>query len=265
MTFFDFSKSLESLTKVGGKLVFLFDEFEYMAQNQNLDPAFFAGLRSIASNPNVAFVTASSSSLLELTYANRTVLGSPFFNIFSKIRLGLLDDRDARDLIGNPSRAVGMTFSNSTVEHILSLADHHPFFIQVACFHAFETQSQKGFLVEADYVSLRERVEDELRDHFRSAWGRLKSEERQVLMSLDTAQDDPMNQDALEFLKDQCLIYRKGKRWTLLCSPWMDFVQAQLRQARPEVPRGEEVVVAKAAPQLVSPEACTISVQLSAG
>ena len=265
MTFIDFSSALSRLTLSGCKLVFLFDEFAYMARNRNLDPAFFAGLRSIASNLEVAYATASSLSLLDLTYANSSVLGSPFFNIFSTIRLGLLEDRAARDLIGNPSRAAGLPFSDATVEHILTLADHHPFFLQVACFHAFEMQSQKGFLTEADHALLRERVADELRDHFRSAWEHLKPEEKRVLLSLDAAQDDPTNQGVLETLKNQCLVHREGDRWTLLCDPWADFVKTQAQQVIPAASRREEAATAEPPPPRGSPETCTVSIQLTSG
>lgn len=263
MTFFDFSTALESLTKTGGRLVFLFDEFEYLAHNRSLDPAFFAGLRSIASNLSVAYVTASTVSLLDLTYAN-SMLGSPFFNIFSPIRLGLFDDRDAKDLIANPARSEGIGFSEATVEHILSLADHHPFFIQVACFHAFETQSQKGSVSEGDLAALHERVDVELRDHFRSAWGHLEPDEKRALLYLDTAQDDPANQAILRSLEDRCLVQRDGSRWILLCDSWADFVRAQTLQVSLAAPRDQEMTAAKIALRPDLPEACTVSLQLSA-
>ena len=143
-TFIDFFEALETLTKFGGMLVFLLTT-RRLAQNKNLDPAFFAGLRSIASNLRVAYVTSSARSLLDLTYADKSLLGSPFFDIFSTIRIGLFEDSAARELIRKPSSAAGVAFSDATVEQILSLADHHPFFIQIACFHAFEIQSRREF------------------------------------------------------------------------------------------------------------------------
>ena len=98
-------------------------------------------------------MTASGRSLLDLTYADKSVLGSPFFNIFSTIRLGLFEDSDARELISRPSHGGGRGILRCNGGFILSLADHHPFFIQIACFHAFEMQSQNGVLTDADYPS----------------------------------------------------------------------------------------------------------------
>lgn len=263
MSFIDFSNALAEFTRSGVKLVFLLDEFEFLAKISSLDPAFFAGLRSVATNLSVAYVTASCHSLLDLTFANNQVLGSPFFNIFSTIRLGLLEDSAARELIRKPSSAAGVAFSDATVEQILSLADHHPFFIQIACFHAFEMQSKKQALGGADHASLRERVEEDLRDHFRSAWGHLKPEERRALLSLSTTQADPADQGALDALRDQCLVRREEKRWNLLCQPWADFVRKQAQQSISEAPRMEEAAEVKRTEPPSSAATCTVSVHLN--
>ena len=240
MTFFEYSNALAGLTQFGRKLVYLLDEFEYLARNTNLAPAFFAGLRSIANNLDVAYVTASGQDLLDLTYADKSVLGSPFFNIFSMIRLALLDDNDARDLIGGPSRAAGVEFSDATVEFIRSLADHHPFFLQVACFHAFDLQSQKGTLTEADHRLVQGRVRDGLEDHLQFAWDHLKAEERQVLSSLDTAQDDLKYFATMKSLQNQCVICMNDNRYRL-CTLWADFVKSQPPvPTAPEAPGGKQ-------------------------
>ncbi len=263
MSFIDFSNALAEFTRSGVKLVFLLDEFEFLAKNSSLDPALFAGLRSVATNLSVAYVTASCDSLLDLTFANSQVLGSPFFNIFSTIRLGLFEDSAARELIHKPSSAAGVTFSDATVEQIVSLADHHPFFIQIACFQAFEMQSKMQDLIAADYASLRERVEEDLRDHFRSAWGHLKPEERRALLSLSTTPAVPADQGGLDALRDQCLVRREEERWNLLCRPWADFVRKQANQSIAEAPRMEEAAEVKRTEPPSSATTCTVSIHLN--
>lgn len=249
MTFFGFSNALGTLTQHGRKLIFLLDEFEYLAENSSLAPAFFAGLRSIAGNLDVAYVTVSRRSLLDLTYADKSVLGSPFFNIFSTIRLGLFEDKDARELISGPSRAASVEFSEATVDFIVSLADHHPFFLQIACFHAFEIQSQKGILTQADYRSVQARAWDGLQDHLKSAWGHLKPEERRVLWSLETAQNDPKHAPTVKSLHDQGVICRSEDRYRL-CTLWADFLSSQrLEPDVPEQPHGR-----RQPPTIVQPD-----------
>jgi hypothetical protein len=226
MTFFDYSAAFARLTQLGRKLVFLLDEFEYMAENSSLTPEFFAGLRSIAGNQDLAYVTATGRSLLDLTYADKSVLGSPFFNIFSTIRLGLFDDKDARELINRPSRGAGVEFSNATVDFILSLADHHPLFIQIACFHAFEMQAQNGALTAADYPLLSERVKSEVQDHLQYAWSKLKDQEKQALLSPETAWEDPQFAKVMTSLKNHGVICQSNSRYRL-CALWADFVRSQ--------------------------------------
>jgi CHAT domain-containing protein len=267
MIFSDFSDALGKLTQFGCKLIFLFDEFEYLGQNKNLDPGFFAGLRGIANNLDVAYVTASGSTLLELTYADHDVLGSPFFNIFSTIRIGLLEDSDARSLITEPSRAAGVQFSDSTVDYILSLTDHHPFFIQVACSHAFEIQSQQGSLTQRDYALLRESVEDDLTSHLQYTWDHLTGEEKRILLSLGTAQDNPRNHAIIESVKNQCLICQKDGRWVQLCGLWTEFAESQTQKDVPRAADEEGTISEKSSPSAppVASDACTVSVQLSSG
>jgi hypothetical protein len=238
MTFFDFSHALAGFTQLGRKLVFLLDEFECLAQNSSLTPAFFAGLRSIPNSWDVAYVTASGRSLLDLTYADRSVLGSPFFNIFTTIQLPLFKDEDARDLIYGPSRAAEVHFSDATAKFILSLTDHHPFFIQIACFHAFDIQSQKETLTEADYQLIQERARDGLQDHLKVTWGYLKPEEKRFLSSLEIAQDDPRYNPTLQSLLKQGVICQRDNRYRL-CALWAEFVRSQPAEASDREPRSD--------------------------
>jgi hypothetical protein len=153
--------ALATISNAGLKVVFLLDEFEGLSQNQTLDLGFYSGLRGFTGNLEVAYVTASRHSLFDLTYTEE-VLGSPFFNIFSTIQLGLFNEEEARSLIEEPSHSAGMTFSEQTIAFILSLAGNHPLNLQIVCSYAFERQSRKGKLEEVDYRWLRQRLEPEL-------------------------------------------------------------------------------------------------------
>lgn len=272
ITYMEFQDTLETITQSGLKLTFLFDEFEGMSHNENLDAGFFGGLRGIASNLDVAYVTASRRSLFDLTYAEG-VLSSPFFNLFTTINVGLFEASDAHTLIEEPSRAAGVAFSEETVDSILTLADHHPLYLQIACFHAFDLQPQKGDLGlglglgSTDHRLLRQRVEPELIGHLKYAWSQLTEQERQALSSLETAQDDPRLRRVMESLKNQCVICPREDRYVLLCGPWADFVQSQAPEGpgnepvEPEWERGDAPAVAPlpSAP----PDVCDVSVQLS--
>ena len=68
----------------------MLDEFESLAANAAFDSSFYGELRSLAGELGVVYLTASKKSLYELTYQHADTLSSPFFNIFSEERLGLM-------------------------------------------------------------------------------------------------------------------------------------------------------------------------------
>jgi len=83
-----FSRAIDRVMDLKKKLVFLLDEFDYVSRNEHFDLNFFNFLRSIAHNRALSFVTASTKSLLDL--CDKSVISSPFFNIFNVLNLGLI-------------------------------------------------------------------------------------------------------------------------------------------------------------------------------
>ena len=77
-------------------LALLIDEFEALAGNPALDPSFFSGLRGLATRYTLSFVVASQRPLISLAFADRSVLSSPFFNIFATVPLGLFTAEQSR-------------------------------------------------------------------------------------------------------------------------------------------------------------------------
>jgi serine/threonine-protein kinase len=114
----------------------LFDEFEAITKNRNFEPEFFAFLRSLANNYNVAYVTSSVRNLQEMCH-NREISDSPFFNIFSNLNLGAFNPQEARKFVAEPSRECG----NPLEEHfetIVELGGHFPFYMAIACSILFD-------------------------------------------------------------------------------------------------------------------------------
>ena len=227
LSFFDFSEALGALTATGVTLVFLFDNFEYLARNEAIGPAFFSGLRAIANHLDVAYLTASRRPLLELTYTDRSVLGSPFFNIFATVKLGPFEEPVARELIEGPSAASGVRFSDATVEFLLGLADHHPYYLQVACFHAFEMQSEKGELSEQDYDELSAGVARAVEDDINLIWNsELTEQEKKLLNSSRSNWHDPTYHDLIQSLNDQGVVCMRDDVYQL-CDLWVAYLDIE--------------------------------------
>ncbi|MBN1220215.1 MAG: AAA-like domain-containing protein [Anaerolineae bacterium] len=117
-------------------IVLLLDEFENVTRNRHFDNDFFGGLRSLAIHHNLALITSSQKSLVELTHSEE-VRTSPFFNIFATIHLRAFSEEEATELIDRYLASTGTKFLISELNVIFALASYHPHFLQVACHHLF--------------------------------------------------------------------------------------------------------------------------------
>jgi hypothetical protein len=170
----DFTDTIDQVMDLNKKLVFLLDEFDYVSKNEHFDLDFFNFLRSIAHKRAVSFVTASTKSLLDL--CDKSVISSPFFNIFNVLRLGVLEPDDALELIRVPSTRAGYSLAGDNA-FILDLAGQHPFLLQLACFLVFETRST-DISAPLDHLAIRNAFQQLAHDHFKYAWEALDREEK---------------------------------------------------------------------------------------
>ena len=169
------------LEVAGLRLVFLFDEFETVTRNEAFGGEFFGFLRSLANTHPVAFVTASRRELQALCHT-REISESPFFNIFSCVRLGPMVASEVTRMIREPSADAGVPLEPHEAE-IRDLGGRLPFFVQVACSAAFEC------LVESDDDrldpgSFGDRFLEEAGSHFRYLWEHFEPTQRRAMASL---------------------------------------------------------------------------------
>ncbi len=226
ITYRTFERTLRPLIRQGWKPIILLDEFEGMSRNPHLDPDFFSGLRALTARYPLAYVTASKQPLLALTYADAGVLSSPFFNIFANIRLGLFTQTDAYKLVASLANKGQVAFTPTTVETILNLAGPHPFFLQIAGFHAYELwQAKKTNLVDEDYLKLDNRFRTSVEEHFIYYWRNLSAVEQRILATLPASQNSQA--DIIRQLEQSCLIRHQDEGYNYLSSTFCDFVHTQ--------------------------------------
>ena len=209
------------------RMVLLFDEFEYLARNPRLDTHFFSSLRALNIRYQIAYVLVTVSPLFTLTYGDTAWLGSPFFNIFAQVRLGLFSAHEAHELIARPAEVVGVHFPSKLTEFIHDLTGGHPFMLQVACYWAFEILASRGHF-ESDYGDLQAMVREDLESYFAYYWGHLSDEERFVLISLSTAESawpvEQMTHVTAE-LESKALIVARDSSYSLFSSAFAEFVR----------------------------------------
>lgn len=182
--FLDLKSILQDITSQSKNVVFLFDEFELITINKNLDTNFFSGLRNLANNFNVCYITASYVPLLKLTLSKET-LGSPFFNFFTQVNLTLMDEKDVNKLIMKPAQECGIEFNDNIVEFITTTAGRHPFFIQMLCYHIFNWLIDNKSISESDFQKISNKFVFEAMPHFQYFWDHLSKEEQQFLIIIN--------------------------------------------------------------------------------
>jgi len=165
------------MTTSGFELVFLLDEFDSILQADAFSAEFQAYLRSLANGYDLAWVTASTARLGEIS--SEPAMSSPFFNIFSVIPLGPMRREEAVELITVPSRKQGLSLEQDT-DFLLDLAGLHPLLLQIACCGLFEARATLRLLTPKAYEHTSETFAQEALDHFKYAWSHLSPADRQA-------------------------------------------------------------------------------------
>lgn len=143
---------IKQIADEGKSIVFLLDEFEILASNGTnldnndaLDADFFSQLRALSETQPVIYLTASHETLYDLSYRDKSVLGSPFFNIFPLLRLGLMTTHEAQLLITTLLRlGSSIQFNEADFQFVRHCAGTHPFFIQIVSDLLFEVKLSYG-------------------------------------------------------------------------------------------------------------------------
>jgi AAA+ ATPase superfamily predicted ATPase len=181
-------------------IVLLLDEFENVTRNQHFDSDFFGGLRSLAIHHNLALVTSSRQSLVELTHSEE-VRSSPFFNIFATINLRAFTEEEATDLIDRYLANTEVKFRISELNIIFALAGYHPHFLQMACYHLFAAYQKEIDGAERSHYVI-DQVRNEANPLFIDYW-RDSSSAQQVLLTVMALRelDRDGGEDTLEDLE----------------------------------------------------------------
>lgn len=149
-THLDFKRALK-----GKRVVLCLDEFEQTIDNQAFGEGFFSILRGLAQTGELALVLATQHTLPELQPNLPT---SPFFNIFTTLRLGPLTRTEAIQLVTRPIERAGKSFGEAEVDFILRIAGTHPFRLNIACSLVYEAKLSG----QADFTLLRRRFDEEM-------------------------------------------------------------------------------------------------------
>lgn len=163
------------------RVVLLLDEFDAIGFSAELKPSFFIHLRSVFSRLAVACVTASYQSLAEVAQPGP---GSPFFNVFSQIQLGLLSEEEAGRFVARSFLDAGFTMAPDLVEQILKLTGPHPWFIKQLCYGLAEEVGQSAALTREGLYRCADRFQTVASEVFVSYLQQLSDDGLTLLRSI---------------------------------------------------------------------------------
>lgn len=164
------------------RLILCLDEFELIAANARLGPALFNHLRALAAQFSVQFITASRDPLLQLSFAHRETLSSPFFNIFAPQPLPLLSEAEAADLLTTLSTRAGQPFAPELVSALIDEVGPHPLFVQVAGYRAFAAGGE--------LATARPQIRADVDGHLQYYWNNLQPDDQYALAALPLLKDN---------------------------------------------------------------------------
>lgn len=221
---------VKHLHRANLQVVVMFDEFEYMARNASLEPSFFPSLRSLTARYSVAFVTTTRVPLVRLNYARTTDVGSPFFNYFFPLQLGLFELESSRNMVHVLVKKGKVELDETVVDWIVQAGGNHPFLTQVAGYWAWELWCEKGKLEPRDVERLQSSVYEDMEGHFLDCWHHLTQKEQETLVSLPGESRTP----TMERLIQLGLVVQEGERYQPFSPLFTIFVS---RQSLPNILR----------------------------
>jgi hypothetical protein len=142
-----FAEGAQAMCAAGRRPVLCLDEFEELTRHPGeFAREFFLTLRSCG-QAGVSIVTASGRPLSEVMDQSDTDV-SPFYNIFSVIRLSPFAEPDAADFLALHRQGVP-SFTRREREAIQTFAKGHPLALQVVCFHLLEAKRERANTMDA--------------------------------------------------------------------------------------------------------------------
>lgn len=238
--FDNLSRIVEDITNRNMNVVFCIDEFDMIDSKLNsLNSTFFDNLRSLVDGRyNASFIVACEKNLREFTTLKDEP--SPFFNMFKKIQLGFLHEKEARKLILEPSTERGVRFNEDDVNFIFDVAYFHPFFIQATCHQLFMYRTRKGKtqeegLLSTDYKNLGRILSNEFDDDFENYWKKLDSRAMKKLKNLSKSPSKITDSDVqVKILKNLCFVKEKENKHEPFSCLFRDFCRrAQITNEPP--------------------------------
>lgn len=157
------------LSKAGSRLILLLDEFDDFLTHPVLNSAeFYGGLRSLASlSPGLMVVFATRKELDQLNELTQAINphGSPYFNVFTEVRLGALP----RSALPKLLEKAGGRFGKQDQQFVSAVSGLHPYLAQAAAAMLWDAH-EDGLVGAERYARAGRALYQQSRKHFADCW-----------------------------------------------------------------------------------------------
>ncbi|MGK7894721.1 MAG: AAA family ATPase [Xenococcus sp. (in: cyanobacteria)] len=173
----------EQLSQAGSRLILLLDEFDDFLTHPVLNSAeFYGGLRSLASrSPGFLLVLAARKNLDQLNQLTQEINphGSPYFNVFTEIKLGAWPQEVLPELI---NKSYGY-FNNQDEQYIYLVSGLHPYLAQMAAGTLFDIH-QDGYIGAERYEKAARELYEQSKHHFADCWRSWTNESKKAITAV---------------------------------------------------------------------------------
>jgi AAA+ ATPase superfamily predicted ATPase len=222
----DLEALISALSERDYSVIYMFDEFEYLANNPTFDFSFYGQLRALSGNLafNLAFITASKKSIYDLTFVEE-IKTSPFFRYFEDFRLGPMSGEEIRGFF-DLAATNGVVFSSEMKTLIEEWSGGHPFLVQLACDYFFDLAMNANNLKLEDEGKHLEIFLKRHKKHFAYFWKQVNEKQQACLWKL--ASGENLGSDCkgvLGNLEENYLLVRKNENYQIFSKAFERFVR----------------------------------------
>jgi len=224
-----FQDAIAMLSEHGVQLTYLLDEFELITTQTHLHDATIDFLRSMANNPNhiFAYITATQTSLRDLCKAEK--IKSPFWNIFSRLQLGLMPKQEASGIV----ELGGEDFCNDVKDFVLEKAGRHPYLIQMMCGILFELRNRGTGFEQSHLDEGLLAFRRESRDYFEGCWQQYLNDEDKLTLKQIIAVGEPASESSTDKRRLASVIrlplYAQERAKTLTERGYLEYINDKYR------------------------------------
>ncbi|MFN2134702.1 MAG: AAA family ATPase [Candidatus Promineifilaceae bacterium] len=176
-----------AMDKANVRIVIMLDEFDALLSHPILNSAeFYGSLRSLSSRfSSLALIIATRRSLNQLNVQTQSINphSSPYFNVFTELRLGALPKSDAATLLAH----AGDRFSTRDREFVTLASGRHPYLLQLTADLMWEAVTEVADATER-YQQVAEELRMQSEGHFADTWRSWSNAERKVVIAISLAQ-----------------------------------------------------------------------------